>query len=92
MPSMADNHQLNDVGGDNIFVYTGGEQEVPRDVKRVRIAENVDTILARTFQHCAQLIEVKGRNKLNKIEKFAFNNCCSLRSVTKMRGLIEIRN
>ena len=37
-------------GGDDIFVYTGGEQRVPRDVKRVRIAENVDTILEETFE------------------------------------------
>ena len=35
------------VGDDVVFVYTGGEQQVPRDVKRVRIAENVDTILQR---------------------------------------------
>jgi hypothetical protein len=55
-----------DVGGDEIFVYTGGDQRVPRDVKRVRIAENVDTILAGVFQDCYQLIEVEGHNKLKK--------------------------
>ena len=45
---MADNHQLlllDDVGdGDDVFVYTGGDQEVPGDVKQVRIAESIDTI------------------------------------------------
>jgi hypothetical protein len=50
---MADNQLLledDGVGGDDdIFVYTGGEQQVPRDVKRVRIAENIDTIPASTF-------------------------------------------
>jgi hypothetical protein len=32
---MADNQLLNNngVGGDNIFVYTGGDQEVPLDVR-----------------------------------------------------------
>ena len=92
---MADNNQLlnnnNGVGGDDdVFVYTGGEQQVPRDVKRVRIAENIDTIPESIFEHCAQLIEVEGHNKLNKIEEWAFNNCPSLRRVTNMTGVIEI--
>ena len=87
---MADN-QLNGGGGDNIiFVYTGGEQRVPRDVKRVRIAENVDTIQAGTFHECVQLIEVEGHEKLKKIKQSAFYDCPSLRSVTKMTGVIEI--
>src|SRR6056300_1052827 len=89
---MADNQLLNNGvdGGDDIFVYTGGEQEVPRDVKRVRIAENVDTIAARVFEDCEQLIEVEGHNKMKKIEIDAFYRCRSLRSVTKMTGLKEI--
>jgi hypothetical protein len=95
---MADNHLLNDnnndgVGGDNdIFVYTGGDQEVPRDVERVRIAENVDTILARAFYECFQLIEVEGHDRLRKIEKWAFCRCRRLRRVAKMTGLIEIED
>ena len=93
---MADNQLLNDNdggdggGGDDIFVYTGGEQEVPRDVRRLRIAENVDTIPARTFHECTQLIEVEGHNKLKKIEYAAFYECPSLRRVMKMTGVIEI--
>ena len=43
---------------DDIFVYTGGGQRVPRDVKRAKIDESVDTILARAFYNCEQLIEV----------------------------------
>ena len=77
-------------GGDDIFVYTGGEQEVPRDVRRLRIAENVDTIPARTFDHCTQLIEVEGHNKIKKIEQDGFNKCTRLRRVSKMTGVIEI--
>ena len=93
---MADNQLLNDNnndgvgGGDDIFVYTGGDQEVPRDVKRVRIAENVDTIPRLVFSQCEELIEVKGHKKMKKIEEGAFNNCPSLRRVTKMPGVIEI--
>jgi hypothetical protein len=90
-----DNDLLNgndedDGGGDDIFVYTGGDQEVPRDVRRVRIAENVDTIPMGVFEEFQQLIEVEGHNKLKKIEEFAFIYCPSLRSVTKMTGVIEI--
>src|SRR6056300_1648271 len=90
---MMDDNQLllNGIGGgDDIFVYTGGEQRVPRDVKRVRIAENVDTIQARVFSFCRQLIEVEGHDRLRKIEKWGFNDCPSLRRVTKMEGVIEI--
>ncbi len=58
---MVDNQLfLDDVGdGDDVFVYTGGDQEVTGDVKRVRIAENVDTIPAWTFHNCRQLIELR---------------------------------
>jgi hypothetical protein len=93
---MADNQLLNDNndegvgGGDDIFVYTGGEQEVPRDVKRVRIAENIDTIPEGTFYECRQLLEVEGHNKIRKIEKFAFYRCRRLKWVKNMTGLIEI--
>ncbi len=76
---------------DDIFVYTGGDQEVPRGVTRVRIAEDVDTIPARKFADCGQLIEVEGHNnKLKKIEEDAFLRCRSLRRVMKMNGIIEI--
>jgi hypothetical protein len=89
---MADNQLLlNGVGGgDNIFVYTGGGQRVPRDVKRLRIAENVDTIPARTFHNCEQLIEVEGHNELKRVQEYAFWSCIRLRRVKKMTGLIEI--
>src|SRR6056300_339116 len=89
---MADNQLLNGVGvgvGDDIFV-SGGDQEVPQDVKRVRIAENIDTIPARTFRYREQLIEVEGHKKIKKIEPRAFRYCPRLRRVTKMTGLIEI--
>ena len=93
---MADNWLLNDNnndgvgGGDEIFVYTGGEQEVPDDVERVRIAENIDAIPARTFQGREQLIEVVGHNKMKKIEGSAFIGCDRLRTLSKMTGLVEI--
>ncbi len=93
---MADNQLLNnnndgDVGGDDdIFVYTGGEQRVPDDVRRLRIAENVDTIAAAICIECRQLIEVEGHKKIKKIKEYAFSDCPSLRSVMKMTGLVEV--
>ena len=92
---MADgNNQLvggnNDDGGDDIFVYTGGDQEVPRDVKRAKIDESVDTILAGAFAECGQLIEVVGHKKLKKIEAEAFYKCRRLRRLAKMNGVKEI--
>ena len=84
---MADNQLLLDDfgGGDDVFVYTGGEQRVPRDVKR-----NVDTVPERAFIDCVNLIEVEGHDKLKKIEENAFHFCPSLRRVKRMTGLIEI--
>ena len=82
---------LNDGEGD-IFVYTGGDQEVPHDVRRAKIDESVDTILARAFYMRTELIEVVGHNKLKKIEHSAFNNCLSLKRLMKMTGVKEIEN
>jgi hypothetical protein len=95
--TMADNPLLNDNnndgfgGGNDIFVYTGGEQRVPDDVKRVQIAENVDTILAETFRDREELIAVEGHDKIKKIEECAFIGCYRLRLVAKMRGVVEIK-
>jgi hypothetical protein len=80
-----------DGGDEDMFVYTGGDQEIPRDVKRVRIAENIDTIPASTFEDCRKLIEVEGHNKVKKIEEFAFNRCPRLQRMTKTTGVVEIQ-
>ena len=81
---MADDQLLNgDVGDDDVFVYTGGEQRVPDDVRRLRIAENVDTIPAGVCIECRQLIEVEGHNNLKKIKEYAFSKCPSLWSLAK---------
>ena len=86
---MADNNQLVDGNNDdNIFVYTGGR--APRDVRRVKIDECIDTILARAFMDCRQLMEVEGHDKLKKIERSAFIRCRSLRRLKRMNGVKEI--
>jgi hypothetical protein len=90
---MADNHQqLVDVGDNDIFVHTGGEQRVPWDVRRAKIDESIDTIPSDAFVDCTQLIEVEGHKKLKKIEKWTFHLCRRLRRLTKMNGVIEIED
>ena len=87
---MADVLLNGDDGDDDIFVYIGGGQRVPHDVKRAKIDESVDTIPERTFYRCEQLTELEGHNKLKKIKEGAFYRCRSLRRLTKMNGVIEI--
>jgi hypothetical protein len=90
---MENNILLNDDGdgGDNdIFIYTGGGQQVPRDVRRAKIDESVDTIAEWAFMDCTQLIEVKGHSKLKKIEVRAFHKCRSLIRLIHMNGVKEI--
>ncbi len=90
---MADNNQLvvdDDDGGDDVFVYMGGEQEVPRDIRRAKIDEAIDTIPREAFMDCTQLIEVEGHDKLKKIEGGSFNDCRSLRRLMHMNGVKEI--
>ncbi len=89
---MNDNNGGNVGGDDDIFVYTGGEQRVSFGGKRLRIAENVDTIPARTFDDRDHLIEVEGHNKLRKIEHHGFWGCTRLMRVRKMQGVREIEN
>ncbi len=87
---MADALLNGDGGNDDIFVYTG--RRAPRGVRRVRIAENVDTIPARAFYDCPQLIEVEGHDRLMIIEHLAFFSCRRLRWLSKMSGVIEIEH
>ena len=87
---MADNNQLGGVNDDIIFVHTGGDQEVPGDVRRAKIDESIDTIPRSAFFECYQLIEVEGHNKLKKLEGWAFYRCRRLRWVSNMNGVIEI--
>jgi len=79
-----------DDGGDDIFVYMGGQ--APRDVRRAKIDESIDTIPHGAFANCQQLIEVEGHKKLMKMEGSAFVRCRSLRRLMKMNVVREIED
>jgi len=78
-------------GGDEIFVYTGGDQVVPNDVRRVRIDKSVTIIPRDAFYGREHLIDLEFHDGIEKIEKYAFIGCVSLRSV-KLPGVKVIEN
>jgi len=70
----------------NIFVYFGGEQEVPFDVTHVRIDRSVRIIPSMAFQFRKNLLSVETHDDLEKIEGWAFLFCTSLRGI-KLPGV-----
>eukprot|EP00984_Skeletonema_dohrnii_P011051 scaffold4390_cov71-Skeletonema_dohrnii-CCMP3373.AAC.5 len=77
---------------DEIFVYTGGDQFVPDDVRRVKIDKSVTIIRERAFDGRMHLIYVEFHDGIEIIREAAFHCCRSLRSV-KLMGVkvIEMR-
>jgi hypothetical protein len=74
------------VEGGDIFVYLGGEQEVPFDVTHVRIDRSVKIIPELAFHFRQLLVSVETHDDLEKIEEWAFNYCVSLRGI-KLPGV-----
>jgi len=71
---------------DIIFVYMGGDQQVPDGVRRARIHKDVKIIPRRAFFNRRQLIYVEFHDDIEIIEKLAFYGCYSLRGV-KLLGV-----
>ncbi|KAK1742648.1 leucine-rich repeat domain-containing protein [Skeletonema marinoi] len=69
-----------------MFVYTGGDQVVPNDVRRVRIDKSVKIIPQRAFYGREHLIDVEFHDGIEEIGKWAFGRCILLRSV-KLLGV-----
>ncbi|CAJ1927496.1 unnamed protein product [Cylindrotheca closterium] len=65
---------------ENVFIYRGGYQEVPRHVTRVYIDPSVDEIKNKAFKGCKELREVvfAKDGRLEVIGSFAFMGCESL--------------
>ncbi len=78
---------------DDVFVYMGGDQEVPRDATHIRIHKSVKIIRARAFFNCS-LVSIELELGLGLglglgveiIEGGAFLGCCSLRRI-KLPGV-----
>jgi len=77
---------------DEIFVYMGGDQEVPEGVRRARIHKSVKRVPQYAFYNCMQLIYVEFHDGIEIIERAAFYHCHSLKSV-KLVGvkIIQLR-
>ncbi len=72
---------------DEIFVYMGGDQDVPMGVRRARIHKSVKIVRRRAF-HCRyQLIYVEFHDEVEIIEEEAFFYCYFLRGPIKLLGV-----
>eukprot|EP00986_Skeletonema_menzelii_P013238 scaffold7578_cov192-Skeletonema_menzelii.AAC.2 len=76
---------------DEIFVYMGGDQQVPDGVRRARIHKSVKIVPKRAFQYREQLIYVEFHDDIEIIEEQAFFCCESLRGDIKLLGVRIIK-
>jgi hypothetical protein len=77
------------VRDDEIFVYMGGDQQVPERVRRARIHRSVKIVRARAFIGRHDLISVEFHDGVEIVEEFAFGGC-AFRSV-KLLGVRIIK-
>ena len=82
-----------DDGGDNnnVFIYMGGDQQVPHDVTHVRVHKSVKIIRARAFKRCRNLVSIEMHDGVEIIEEWAFHDCRSLRGI-KLPGVRVIED
>ena len=76
---------------DEIFVYMGGNQQVPERVRRARIHKSVKIIVERAFFYRRHLISVEFHDGIEIIEEGAFYFCYSLRRSIKLLGIKIIK-
>lgn len=73
-------------GGSDVFVYKGGEQAVPDDIRSVRIHKSITVIPAYAFACRQKLTYVEFHEGVERIGSKAFMSCISLRSPRKLPG------
>ena len=81
-----------DGGGDDIFVYLGGEQEVPREITHAIIDPSVKCVGMRAFADRRQLATVIFHDGVEIVEEEAFQDCGSLSGKIKLLGVREIHD
>eukprot|EP00984_Skeletonema_dohrnii_P005418 scaffold1907_cov73-Skeletonema_dohrnii-CCMP3373.AAC.9 len=72
---------------DEIFVFTGGDQVVPRNVRRVRIDKSVKIIPHHAFYYRRRLIYVEFHDGIEEIEADAFRGCPGLGGRIRLMGV-----
>ena len=70
---------------DDVFVYMGGDQRVPRDVTHARVHKSVKIITWRAFMNCRNMLSIEMHDGVEIIEDWAFGACTSLRGI-KLTG------
>jgi hypothetical protein len=75
-----------DGGGNNVFVYMGGDQVVPPRVTYAIVDRSVDTIRRRAFYNCRHLVSIVMHDGVKIIEEEALYGCESLKSI-KLPGV-----
>ena len=78
------------VDDNEIFVYMGGDQEVPDRVRRARIHESVNKVLRGAFRFRRNLIYVEFHDGVEIVDEDAFYGCCCLKSI-KLLGVRIIK-
>jgi hypothetical protein len=71
---------------DDVFIYMGGDQEVPRGVTHVRVHKSVKIIRHGAFQFFKRLVSIEIHDGVEIIERYAFYECTSLRRI-KLPGV-----
>ena len=71
---------------DGVFIYMGGDQEVPEDVTHVRVHKSVKIITGSAFMNCRKLVSIKVHDGVEIIEREAFSECHSLGTI-KLAGV-----
>ena len=72
--------------GNDVYIYMGGDQEVPWDVTHVRIHKSVKIIRREVFSGCEDLVSIEMHDGVEIIEEDAFWDCWSLRGI-KLTGV-----
>ena len=76
---------------DEVFVYMGGDQEVPDGIRRAKIHKSVKIVRRMAFHNRRQLISVEFHDGIEIIEEAAFMGCKSLREPIKLLGVRIIK-
>ena len=67
-------HADEDNDDDDVFVYMGGDQRVPRDATHIRVHKSVKIIIERAFEDCISLVSIEMHDGVEIIEEWAFNS------------------